>query len=112
MLPMVSLILLAFAVNLDGFGVGVMYGLRRIRIPLLSVGIISLCSGVIIFGSMQIGVLLSSWIHPSAATTILVLTALVITLSSGLFIAIGLQRGFALQELCGCASCPFCQVAC
>ncbi|SEB80638.1 sporulation membrane protein YtaF [Paenibacillus sp. GP183] len=70
MLPMVSLILLAFAVSLDGFGVGVMYGLRQIRIPLLSVGIISLCSGVIIFGSMQIGLLLSSWIHPAAASKV------------------------------------------
>jgi putative sporulation protein YtaF len=70
MLPMVSLILLAFAVSLDGFSVGVMYGLRQIRIPLLSIGIISLCSGLIIFGSMQIGVLLSSWIHPAAATKV------------------------------------------
>jgi putative sporulation protein YtaF len=70
MLPMVSLILLAFAVSLDGFSVGVMYGLRQIRIPLLSIGIISLCSGLIIFGSMQIGVLLSAWIHPAAASKV------------------------------------------
>jgi putative sporulation protein YtaF len=70
MLPMVSLILLAFAVSLDGFGVGIMYGLRQIRIPLLSIGIISLCSGLIIFSSMQIGLLLSSWIHPAATTKV------------------------------------------
>jgi putative sporulation protein YtaF len=70
MLPMVSLILLAFAVSLDGFSVGVMYGLRQIRIPLLSIGIISLCSGLIIFGSMQIGVLLTTWIQPAAASRV------------------------------------------
>ncbi|CAM4067238.1 MntP/YtaF family protein [Paenibacillus alkaliterrae] len=53
-----SLLLLAFAVSLDGFGVGVTYGLRRIRIPFLSVFIIACCSGLIIFLSMQAG----SWL--------------------------------------------------
>jgi putative sporulation protein YtaF len=88
MLPMVSLILLAFAVSLDGFGVGVMYGLRQIRIPLLSIGIISLCSGLIIFGSMQIGVLLSSWIHPAAATKV----------GASILIGIGLWALFQLLQ--------------
>lgn len=64
MLPVVSLFILAFAVSLDGFGVGVMYGLRKIRIPLLSIGIISLWSGIIIFISMQIGVLMASFMTP------------------------------------------------
>ncbi|MBD0381316.1 MntP/YtaF family protein [Paenibacillus sedimenti] len=64
MLPAVSLLILAFAVSLDGFGVGVMYGLRKIRIPLLSIGIISIWSGIIIFASMQIGVLMSSFMSP------------------------------------------------
>lgn len=50
-----SLLVLAFAVSLDGFGVGVTYGLRRIRIPFLSVFIIACCSGLIIFMSMQVG---------------------------------------------------------
>jgi len=67
MLPVVSLLILAFAVSLDGFGVGVMYGLRKIRIPLLSVGIISLWSGIIIYVSMQIGVLMASFLSPEAA---------------------------------------------
>lgn len=70
MLPVVSLLLLALAVSLDGFGVGVMYGLRKIRIPLLSVAIISLCSGFIIFSSMQIGVLMSRFVDPSVAKSI------------------------------------------
>lgn len=70
MLPVVSLLILAFAVSLDGFGVGVMYGLRKIRIPLLSIGIISLWSGIIIYSSMQIGVLMSSFMSPLVAKRI------------------------------------------
>ncbi|NEW07669.1 sporulation membrane protein YtaF [Paenibacillus sp. SYP-B3998] len=70
MLPVISLLILAFAVSLDGFGVGVMYGLRKIRIPLLSIGIISLWSGIIIFSSMQIGVLMSSFMSPLVAQRI------------------------------------------
>jgi putative Mn2+ efflux pump MntP len=54
-----SLLVLAFAVSVDGFGVGVTYGLRRIRIPLLSVLIIACCSGLVIFVSMQAGSLLT-----------------------------------------------------
>lgn len=67
LLHWVSLCILAFAVSLDGFGVGVMYGLRKIKIPLMSVAIISVCSGVIIFVSMQIGVLLLQFISPDYA---------------------------------------------
>ena len=69
MLPVISLLILAFAVSLDGFGVGVMYGLRKIRIPFLSIGIISLWSGAIIFISMQIGVLMSSFMSSSDCRT-------------------------------------------
>ncbi|MFE5318893.1 sporulation membrane protein YtaF [Paenibacillus sp. NPDC056579] len=64
MLPFISLLILALAVSLDGFSVGVMYGLRKIRIPLVSVAIISLCSGCIIYLSMQIGVLVSRFVDP------------------------------------------------
>ncbi|WP_281885813.1 sporulation membrane protein YtaF [Paenibacillus sp. YYML68] len=67
MLPVVSLMLLALAVSLDGFGVGITYGLRKIRIPLLSIAIISFCSGLIIFGSMQLGVWLKGWVQPETA---------------------------------------------
>jgi putative sporulation protein YtaF len=59
-----SLVLLAFALSLDGFGVGVTYGLRKIRIPLLSIFIISACSGIIIYLSMQIGVWIAQYVSP------------------------------------------------
>lgn len=68
--PFFSLILLAFALSLDGFGVGITYGLRKMKIPLLSVLIISLCSGVVICVSMQVGVLLAKVVSPQAASEV------------------------------------------
>ena len=56
---MVSLLALALAVSLDGFGVGVTYGLRGIRIPLASIAIIAVCSGAVIWLSMLAGGFLS-----------------------------------------------------
>ncbi|WP_127582873.1 sporulation membrane protein YtaF [Paenibacillus koleovorans] len=70
MLPVVSLILLALAVSLDGFGVGITYGLRRIRIPLMSIAIISGCSGLIFWVAMQLGSYLSQFLSPRLATVI------------------------------------------
>ncbi len=55
MLPIFSLFILALGASLDGFSVGVTYGLRKIRIPLLSVTIISICSGLVVLSSMLIG---------------------------------------------------------
>lgn len=70
MLHVFSLVILAFAVSLDGFGVGVMYGLRKIRIPLGPLAIISLWSGVVIFSSMLIGVWMSAFLSPAVAKRI------------------------------------------
>ncbi|ACL20499.1 putative sporulation protein YtaF [Desulfitobacterium sp. LBE] len=55
-------ILFAIALSFDGFGVGVSYGIRRIRIPLLSMLIITLCTVVamgtaLFFGDVLIGVI-------------------------------------------------------
>lgn len=68
--PLFSLLLLAFALSLDGFGVGITYGLRKMKIPLLSILIISLCSGIVICVSMQVGVLLAKVVSPDAASII------------------------------------------
>ncbi|GAA0850791.1 sporulation membrane protein YtaF [Bifidobacterium pullorum subsp. gallinarum] len=62
--------LLAMALSLDGFGAGVTYGLRKTRIPLLSVLIISLCSGLVLGVSMQAGALLQRFLSPSVASVI------------------------------------------
>lgn len=51
----VSILILAFAVSLDSFGVGVTYGLRKVYIPLFSILIIAMCSGVTIILAMMVG---------------------------------------------------------
>lgn len=65
-----SLLLLAFAVSLDGFGVGITYGIRHIRIPPRSVWIISCCSGLVILLAMLVGKLLVRWVPPHAASMV------------------------------------------
>lgn len=70
MVPVVSLILLALAVSLDGFGVGVTYGLRKIKIPLLSILIIAICSGLMMLVSMVLGSLMSTLFQPIYAKVI------------------------------------------
>lgn len=62
-----SLLLLAFAVSLDSFGAGITYGLRKIAIPLLSVCIIALCSGIVILLSMQFGTWITGYLSPLVA---------------------------------------------
>ncbi len=67
MLPVLAIGILALAVSLDSFGVGVLYGIRKIRIPSFSILIISFCSGIVIYSSMYIGVLLLQFLNPSVA---------------------------------------------
>lgn len=67
---LLPLLLLSFAVSVDGFGVGITYGLRRIRIPLLSVLIITGCSGVVILLSMKVGTWLTGFVDPDDARRI------------------------------------------
>jgi putative sporulation protein YtaF len=57
-----SLFVLSFAVSLDGFGVGITYGIRKIRIPVKSVAIIACCSGVVILLSLLAGTWLTRWL--------------------------------------------------
>lgn len=67
LLKLLSLFILAFAVSLDGFAVGVTYGLRKIRIPFWSVVTIAICSAVTMTLSMQIGMSISNIISPVVA---------------------------------------------
>ncbi|MEC0230163.1 MntP/YtaF family protein [Paenibacillus alba] len=94
MLPVLSLLILAFAVSLDGFGVGVMYGLRKIRIPFLSIGIISLWSGIIIYSSMQIGVLMSSFMSPMVAQRI----GALILIAIGIWALVQMRQQKSLEQ--------------
>lgn len=70
MAPVASLMLLSFAVSLDGFGVGITYGVRKIKIPVHSIFIISACSGLIILLSMMAGVAITGWMSPHAASAV------------------------------------------
>ena len=51
-------LLMAVALSLDGFGVGLAYGLRRIRIPMSSLIVIALCTVI----AMGISMLFGSWV--------------------------------------------------
>ncbi|ASN04646.1 sporulation membrane protein YtaF [Virgibacillus necropolis] len=62
-----GLFLLVIAVSLDGFGVGVTYGIRKIRVPFFALIIIMLCSGIIVLVSMTVGTYLSTFIEPVIA---------------------------------------------
>lgn len=66
-MAMLSLVIVAFAVSLDGFGVGVMYGLRQLKIPIRSIIVIALCSAATILISMQIGSWLAGFLPPKWA---------------------------------------------
>ncbi|MGZ9583211.1 sporulation membrane protein YtaF [Paenibacillus marinisediminis] len=68
MIPVVSMIVLAFALSLDSFGVGMTYGIRRMRMPWISVLVIAFCSGLVLYLSMQVGSWLMTWISPAFAS--------------------------------------------
>jgi putative sporulation protein YtaF len=52
-------LVIALAVSMDSFGVGMAYGLKKIRIPLLSLGIIAFCTGLAMAVSMLFGHLIA-----------------------------------------------------
>lgn len=66
----INLLFIVIAVSLDGFGVGVTYGMRKIRIPFKALLVIMLCSGIIVLISMMIGHLLRTIISPTVASMI------------------------------------------
>lgn len=67
MLFYMGLFLLVIAVSLDGFGVGITYGMRQIRVPFSALIIIMVCSGIIAFVSMTIGTYINTVISPVLA---------------------------------------------
>lgn len=67
MLFYTGLIFLVIAVSLDGFGVGITYGMRKIRVPFIALFIIMLCSGLIVLLSMTIGTIITAHLSPHFA---------------------------------------------
>lgn len=70
MLYYTGLIFLVIAVSLDGFGVGLTYGMRNIKVPLLPLIIIMICSGAVVFLSMTIGNVLTAFISETIANSL------------------------------------------
>ncbi|ARK30739.1 manganese efflux pump [Halalkalibacter krulwichiae] len=55
MLAFILLLLLSVLVSIDAFAIGFLFGLKRIRIPLVIIGLIALFSSFVIFFSMGVG---------------------------------------------------------
>lgn len=70
MVEILSLLLLAMAVSLDSFGVGLTYGLRKMKLPIKSLLFIASCSAVSILIAMSIGGLIVKHLSPSVAESI------------------------------------------
>ncbi|MBM7620549.1 putative sporulation protein YtaF [Bacillus tianshenii] len=70
MIPYISLVLLAFAVSLDSFSVGLTYGLRKMHMPLRSISIIACCSAVSLLLAMFVGTILTTFLSPAYAESI------------------------------------------
>lgn len=74
----IKLLSIVVAVSLDGFGVGITYGMRKIHIPFIGFIIVVSCSGLIVFLSMTVGHMIKTVIPPT------------LTSNLGSFILIGL----------------------
>ena len=85
-MELLSIIAFATALSMDGFGVGVSYGIRKIRIPVLSLLVISLTSSTAIGITMLSGHIVSQYISVQTAeiigATILILVGLWILLQT------------------------------
>lgn len=68
MLFYMGLLFLVIAVSIDGFGVGMTYGMRKVQVPLLALIIIMCCSGIVVLASMTLGTVLRSFISPDIAS--------------------------------------------
>ncbi|WP_264803472.1 sporulation membrane protein YtaF [Cytobacillus sp. NCCP-133] len=65
-----SLLILAFAVSLDSFSVGLTYGLRKMFIPFKSISIIACCSAITLMAALSIGHLIEAFLSPALAESL------------------------------------------
>lgn len=70
MSSVLSFVLLALAVSLDSFSAGFTYGLRKIKIPIQSIIIISLCSATTLALAMLFGQFIEWILSPQLTETI------------------------------------------
>lgn len=62
-----TLLLLALALSLDSLSVGLLYGIRSIKLPLSALLVVGMISGLLVGASMWVGALLGHVISPLAA---------------------------------------------
>ncbi|WP_026909305.1 sporulation membrane protein YtaF [Paucisalibacillus globulus] len=70
MLFFTGLFFLVIAVSLDGFSVGVSYGMRKILVPKGALAVIMVCSGIVVLVSMIVGTMLHSFLSVGFAKVI------------------------------------------
>ncbi|WP_096273973.1 sporulation membrane protein YtaF [Paucisalibacillus globulus] len=70
MLFFTGLFFLVIAVSLDGFGVGVSYGMRKILVPKSALAVIMVCSGIVVLVSMMVGTMMHAFLSVSFAKVI------------------------------------------
>lgn len=73
-------LIIALALSMDAFGVGMAYGLKRIKIPLVSMSIIAMCTALAMGTSMLFGQVLTNNLTVISPTIV----------GAGILIAIGL----------------------
>lgn len=59
-----SLLLVSLAISMDSVSVGLTYGLRKMRMPFLSLVVVSGCSFAVVYSVMLIGSSLTVWLTP------------------------------------------------
>jgi len=67
---MFSILLFALALSMDGFGAGIVYGTRKIRIPLTSLAIVGCTSSAAIGISMFFGHMVTEYVSARLAGTV------------------------------------------
>lgn len=88
MIFVTKLMFIILAVSLDGFTVGITYGLRKISITISTLLIIMLCSGFVVFSSMTVGKFVNQFIPTIYATY----SGGIIFICLGLFLLFSLIR--------------------
>lgn len=74
-----SLFILAFAVSIDGFGVGLTFGMKKMRIPYKSIAVISCCSAL----SLGFGIIIGDFIGQVVSGTAAAMTGGIILIMLG-----------------------------
>lgn len=60
-------LVITIALSVDGFGAGMTYGMRKLRVPWASVGVVGACTATAITVSMLVGTALVQWVSLSWA---------------------------------------------